>query len=60
MDTRQTKLTPLKERRRRAARWFLFRVSLLLLLIGGIAYSAWFAPWARPVREIKMEIGAAK
>jgi cell division septal protein FtsQ len=48
-------LTPLRERRRRAARQFLVRVCALLLLIGAIVYSAWFAPWARPVRQIPIE-----
>ena len=39
---------PLKERRRRATRCFVIRVCVLLTLIGAIAYSAWWAPWARP------------
>lgn len=42
---------PLKERRRRATRWFVVRVCVLLTLIGAIAYSAWLAPWARPSRH---------
>jgi cell division septal protein FtsQ len=49
-------LTPLRERRRRATRWFLLRVCALLVLMGAIAYSAWFAPWARPVRQVKIEM----
>jgi cell division septal protein FtsQ len=48
-------LSPLRERRRRAARWFTARVCLLLLLIAAVAYSAWFAPWARAVRHIAVE-----
>jgi cell division septal protein FtsQ len=47
---------PLRERRRRAARWFLARVFVLLVLIGGVAYAAWFAPWARPVRHISVDV----
>lgn len=47
---------PLRERRRRTARRFMVRVVLLLVLIGTVAYSAWFAPWARPVRQIPIEI----
>jgi len=31
------------------------RACLLLLLIGAVAYSAWFAPWARPVRAVQIE-----
>ena len=45
---------PLRERRRRATRRFLGRVCLLLLLIGGVTYAAWLAPWARPVRSIEI------
>ena len=48
-------LTSLQERRKRAARQFLFRACALLLLIGAIVYAAWFAPWARPVRHISVE-----
>ena len=49
-------LTPLRERRRRATRWFVLRVLLLLLLIGGLTYSAWLAPWAKPIQEVKIEM----
>ncbi len=45
-------LSPLKERRKRAGRRFLYRVGFLVVLIGGIAYAAWFAPWARPLKAI--------
>ncbi len=48
-------LMPIRERRRRATRWFLLRVLLLLVLIGAVTYSAWFAPWAKPVREVRIE-----
>ena len=48
-------LTTLRERRQRATRWYVLRVLLLLGLIGGLTYSAWFAPWAKPVREIRIE-----
>ena len=27
----------------------------LLALMGGIAYAAWFAPWAKPVRAVRIE-----
>ena len=49
-------LSPLRERRRKATRWFVVRVCVLLLLIGAIAYSAWFAPWARPARQVRTEV----
>ncbi len=48
-------LITLRERRRRAGRWFLIRVGMLLLLMGLLAYSAWFAPWAKPVRHVPIE-----
>jgi cell division septal protein FtsQ len=44
----------LRERRRRATRWFLLRVLVLLLLIGAVTYSAWFAPWDKPVRAVQI------
>jgi hypothetical protein len=44
-----------KERNQRAARSFILRVSFLLLLIGSVAYIAWFAPWARPIRTLQIE-----
>jgi cell division septal protein FtsQ len=50
-------LIPIKERRRRAARAFAWRVGLLLVLLGVVAYAAWLAPWARPVRHVEMIVG---
>ncbi|HLK55314.1 MAG TPA: hypothetical protein VKU00_02040 [Chthonomonadaceae bacterium] len=49
-------MTPLRERRLRATRWYVLRVLLLLLLIGGLTYSAWFAPWAKLVQEVQVEV----
>lgn len=48
-------LPPLKARRLRATRLYALRVSLLLALMGVIAYAAWFAPWAQPVPQVKVE-----
>jgi cell division septal protein FtsQ len=53
----QTTLNPIKERRRRAARAFAWRVGLLLFLLGGVAYAAWLAPWARPARNVELTVG---
>lgn len=47
---------PLRERRKRAARWFTLRVGLLLILIGGIAYVSWFAPQARRPQPVRIEV----
>ena len=43
------------ERRKRASRWFALRVCLLLFLIGGLAYSAWLAPWAKSPHPVRIE-----
>ena len=48
--------SPLRDRRRRATRRFVTRVCFLLLLIGGVAYAAWFAPWARPLKSIPVHV----
>lgn len=53
-------LSPLRERRRRATRLFVLRVCVLLLLIGAVTYSAWFAPWAQPVKEIPIKSDAVR
>jgi hypothetical protein len=45
----------LQERRNREKRHFYLKVGLLLSLMSGIAYAAWFAPWARPLQEIPIE-----
>ena len=45
-------------RRRKASNAFALRVALLLFLMAGIAYAAWFSPWAKPIHSIKMESGA--
>lgn len=46
---------PLRRQRQRKARNFALRVSLLLALIGGVAYAAWFAPWSRHAAPVKIE-----
>ncbi|HZO89193.1 MAG TPA: hypothetical protein VFB38_12735 [Chthonomonadaceae bacterium] len=48
-------LLTMRERRRRATRRFVLRVCLLLLLMGAVTYSAWFAPWAKPVHNVEIE-----
>jgi hypothetical protein len=45
----------IRERRRRSSRWFTLRVCLLLALIGGVAYSAWLAPWAKTPPPVRVE-----
>lgn len=47
---------PLRERRKRAARGFALRVVVLVGLIGGVAYAAWFSPWAKPVTSVPTEV----
>lgn len=47
---------PLRARRRRATSRFRLQVTLLVLAIIGIAYSAWFARWVRPVRHISVQV----
>ena len=51
-------VTTLQQRRRDATRWFLLRVTLLIALTAGIAYAAWFAPWAKPARYVAVETAA--
>jgi hypothetical protein len=46
----------IRERRRRASSWFAARVCLLLVLIGGLAYSVWLAPWAKAPHPVRIEI----
>ncbi len=53
----QRPLITIRERRRRAARAFVWRVSLLLLIMGAVAYAAWFAPWAHPARNVELTVG---
>ena len=47
---------PLRQQRQRASRQFTLRVFLLLTLIGGVAYAAWFAPWSRHVANVRIEV----
>lgn len=46
----------IRERRKRASKWFTLRVCLLLVLTGGVAYSAWLAPWARAAHPVRVEM----
>ena len=43
------------DRRRRSAQSFLLRAFTLVTLIGGVAYLAWFSPWARPIHSLTVE-----
>jgi cell division septal protein FtsQ len=52
----QKPLISIRERRRKATRGFVVRVCLLLLLMGGVAYAAWLAPWARPARTVEVQV----
>ena len=52
----QKPLISIRERRRRATREYVLRVCLLLLLMGGVAYAAWFAPRAHPARSVEVHI----
>ena len=45
----------IRERRKRASRWFNVRVFLLLAAIGGLAYSAWLSPWAKAPHPVQIE-----
>jgi len=45
----------IRERRRKASRWFTVRVCLLLALIGGLAYSVWLSPWAKADHPVRIE-----
>jgi hypothetical protein len=29
---------------------------LLVALIGAVVYSAWFAPWAKPAKSVRVEV----
>ena len=49
-------LTPLRERRQRATRWFTARVFLLVVLIGLIAYGAWIAPRTQRSQKVLVEV----
>ena len=55
MERERVHSVTIRERRRRASRWFTLRVCLLLSLIGGLAYSAWLAPWAKAARPVHVE-----
>ena len=46
---------PLRQQRKRAARQFALRVFLLLALIVGVAYAAWFAPASRHAPKVEIE-----
>lgn len=46
---------PLRQQRRRAARQFALRVFLLLALIAGVAYAAWFAPHSHHAPKVEIE-----
>ena len=46
----------LKARRRRAKRLFVLRFTLVISLMAGITYSAWFARWAHAPRSIPIDI----
>lgn len=35
----------------------MLRVGILLTLMGAVAYAAWFAPWAKPIRVMRIETG---
>jgi hypothetical protein len=45
------------ERKHKASQAFMLRVGILLALMGGVAYAAWFAPWAKPIHALKIETG---
>ncbi len=47
---------PIRDRRKKATRIFKWKVALLAVLIAGIAYSAWLAPWARARHTASVEI----
>lgn len=55
MERERVHSLTIRERRRRASRWFTLRVCLLLALIGGLAYSAWLAPWAKAAHPVRVE-----
>ena len=44
-----------ESQRRRSARAFGIVVFLLISLIIGLGYLAWFSPWARPIHTVKVD-----
>lgn len=46
---------PIKQQRKRAARLYVLRVLFVLLLMGGVAYAAWFAPGSRHAPPVRVE-----
>ena len=55
MERERMHALTIRERRRRAGRWFTLRVCLLLVLIGSVAYSAWLSPWAKAPHPVRVE-----
>jgi hypothetical protein len=55
MERERVHSLTIRERRRRASRWFTLRVCLLLVLIGGLAYSAWLAPFDKAAHPVRVE-----
>jgi hypothetical protein len=55
MERERVHSLTIRERRRQASRWFTLRVCLLTALIGGLAYSAWLAPWAKADHPVRVE-----
>ncbi|HLJ54385.1 MAG TPA: hypothetical protein VKT77_05045 [Chthonomonadaceae bacterium] len=53
-SSRELRMDTPNVRRRNASRAFILRVTLLMALIGGVAYIAWFSPWARPVKTLRV------
>ncbi len=50
-------VTTLQQRRNSATRRHRARVVILMALIGGVSYAAWFAPWAKRAQTVQIEIG---
>ncbi len=44
----------IRETRRQSRMKFYRRAVGLLLLMAAVAYSAWIAPWAKPVRSVEI------
>ena len=55
MERERMHALTIRERRKQASRWFTLRVCLLLVLIGGLAYSAWLSPWAKASHPVRIE-----
>jgi len=55
MERERVHSVTIRERRRKASRWFTVRVCLLLALIGGLAYSVWLSPWAKADHPVRIE-----